>query len=348
MRLHDAAPRLTGRSTDVRIQVAGSPEGGRRAPFTKWGCSLAGRAPPLHGGGQGFESPQLHHQAQTGTIRCTGQEGAKSLASSRELPRDYSHRTDDVSVARDSARGLAAQLARYTVDARAQNFSPSTVKKMDLGLRLFHEFMGGVADVRRAARRLTGIVVVLIGVLLRPQREERIDAVSHPGYTFIMQPLNTETASPDLKLQCAAMLMEVVPAVMRRIRTEMRSQRMPSLSVPQFRALIYLRRNEGASLSDVADQLGIMLPSMSKAIDALVGRGLVIRRVSPSDRRYASLRLSARGQTELRRARSITEANLALALSALSPAQQAEVVQGLRAMGQVFAPEGLASTTKDT
>ncbi len=28
--------------------------------FGKWGCSLAGRAPPLHGGGRGFESPQLH------------------------------------------------------------------------------------------------------------------------------------------------------------------------------------------------------------------------------------------------------------------------------------------------
>ena len=27
---------------------------------SKWGCSSVGRAPPLHGGGQGFESPQLH------------------------------------------------------------------------------------------------------------------------------------------------------------------------------------------------------------------------------------------------------------------------------------------------
>ncbi len=26
----------------------------------KRGCSLAGRAPPLHGGGREFESPQLH------------------------------------------------------------------------------------------------------------------------------------------------------------------------------------------------------------------------------------------------------------------------------------------------
>jgi hypothetical protein len=44
---------------------------------------------------------------------------------------------------------MAAQLARYTVDARAQNFSPRTVDKMHLGLRLFDEFMGGIHDVRR-------------------------------------------------------------------------------------------------------------------------------------------------------------------------------------------------------
>jgi len=25
-----------------------------------WGCSSVGRAPPLQGGSQGFESPQLH------------------------------------------------------------------------------------------------------------------------------------------------------------------------------------------------------------------------------------------------------------------------------------------------
>ena len=27
---------------------------------SKWGCSSVGRAPPLHGGSQEFESPQLH------------------------------------------------------------------------------------------------------------------------------------------------------------------------------------------------------------------------------------------------------------------------------------------------
>ena len=35
------------------------------------------------------------------------------------------------------------------MDARAQNFSPKTVAKMQLGLRLFDDFMGGIGDVHR-------------------------------------------------------------------------------------------------------------------------------------------------------------------------------------------------------
>ena len=37
-----------------------------------WGCSSTGRAPPLHGGGQGFESPHLH-QAPSGSLRRQGE-----------------------------------------------------------------------------------------------------------------------------------------------------------------------------------------------------------------------------------------------------------------------------------
>jgi site-specific recombinase XerD len=35
------------------------------------------------------------------------------------------------------------------VDARAQNFSSKTVEKMQLGLKLFNNFMGGIPDVRQ-------------------------------------------------------------------------------------------------------------------------------------------------------------------------------------------------------
>jgi DNA-binding MarR family transcriptional regulator len=173
-----------------------------------------------------------------------------------------------------------------------------------------------------------------------------IDGTEGGGYTFIMQPLTEATNAPDPKLECAAAVMDVVPAVMRRIRAEMRSQRMPNLSIPQFRALIYLYGNEGASLSEVADHVGLELPSMSKAVDVLVGRGLVIRRVSEADRRYASLRLSALGRAELKRARSTTEAHLAEALNMLSLAQQTAIVEALESLRLVFAPQGTAASKK--
>ena len=42
-------------------QPAGRRRGASRWPRRAWGRSSAGRAPPLQGGGRGFESPRLHH-----------------------------------------------------------------------------------------------------------------------------------------------------------------------------------------------------------------------------------------------------------------------------------------------
>ena len=154
-----------------------------------------------------------------------------------------------------------------------------------------------------------------------------------------MKQLKIETNIPPSESEGAALLMDVVPRVMQRIRMEMRSHRTPGLSVPQLRTLIYLYRNEGVSLSEVAEHIGLKLPSMSKTVDALVARKLVIRRALAHDRRYISLRLSAHGLAELRRTRRITEARLAEALSVLLPEQQARVVEALKMLGRVFAPE---------
>ncbi len=155
-----------------------------------------------------------------------------------------------------------------------------------------------------------------------------------------MKQLNDETISPTADLEGASFLMEVVPMVMRRIRMEMRSHRAPGLTVPQLRTLGYIYRNEGASQSEVAEHIGLKLPSMSKTVDALVARKLVIRKVAADDRRYVSLRLSAHGLAELKRTRRMTEARLAEVLGLLLPEQQAKVVEALKMLGQVFEPEG--------
>jgi DNA-binding MarR family transcriptional regulator len=145
---------------------------------------------------------------------------------------------------------------------------------------------------------------------------------------------------------CAALLMDVIPLVMRYIRMEMRSRRMRGLSIPQFRTLVFLYRNEGVSLSEVANHVGLTLPSVSKIIDALVTRKLVIRTALPADRRYISLRLSKLGSTTLMQARRGAEASLAEKIASLSPGQQATVSEAMQALASVFAPREMSSGNK--
>jgi hypothetical protein len=45
---------------------------------------------------------------------------------------------------------------------------------------------------------------------------------------------------------CARTILDVTPLIMQSIRSEMRSNRTPDLSVPQFRTLIYIRSHAGA------------------------------------------------------------------------------------------------------
>jgi MarR family transcriptional regulator for hemolysin len=139
--------------------------------------------------------------------------------------------------------------------------------------------------------------------------------------------------SPD---ECAHEVLEVVPLVMRTIRAEMRSHRTPDLSVPQFRALAFLNRCEGASLSDVAEHIGLRLPSVSKLMDGLVERSLVKRETHPDDRRRVTLALTARGRTMLQTAHEATRACLAGRLATLPVSERAAVAQAMRILHPLF------------
>ncbi len=143
--------------------------------------------------------------------------------------------------------------------------------------------------------------------------------------------------STSTEEDCARAVLEVVPLVMRVIRTEMRQRRSAGMSVPQFRALLFLSRQPGASLTDVAEYLGLTLPSMSSMMEGLVERALVRRTPAAADRRRITLTLTPRGESSLAAARRATLAQLAQKLAALSPADQAAVARALHALRPLFA-----------
>ncbi len=147
--------------------------------------------------------------------------------------------------------------------------------------------------------------------------------------------------------ECAREMLEVVPLIMRVIRGQMRSHRTPDVSVPQFRTLTFLNRHEGASLSDVAEHIGLTPPSTSKLVDGLVGRGLVSRKGSPDDRRRIRLELTKQGRTTLQAAWSATQADLAKRVAALAPGEPALVVQAMRTLRPLFASDKLGQAGRE-
>ena len=139
-------------------------------------------------------------------------------------------------------------------------------------------------------------------------------------------------------------ILRAVPLVMRTVRDEMRSRRAASLSVPQFRALNFVGRHPGASLSDVATHVGVALPSMSRLVDGLVARKLVVRRGDAGDRRRLILRLTARGLAQVRVAHAFTEASIAARVSALGGDELAAITRAMELLQRVFAVKMAAET----
>lgn len=135
---------------------------------------------------------------------------------------------------------------------------------------------------------------------------------------------------------CARELLDVVPAVMQVIRSEIRSQRGHELSVLQVRSLAFLYQNPGATLSAVAEHVGLTLSSMSTQITKLVQRDLVERNESPHDRRFVTLQLTARGVATLEAVRSQARSSLAARCEQWTDDERLIVLQAMEILRSHF------------
>jgi len=138
---------------------------------------------------------------------------------------------------------------------------------------------------------------------------------------------------------CAAELLEVVPLMMRVIRAKVRAHSSPELSVPQFRALAFLGRNEGAMLGDVANFLVLTLSAASKLVDGLVTDGLVARHSDPLDRRKIALQLTASGVKRYAATRQATAEFLTERVAEVSPDERACIASAMRTLRGIFSDE---------
>jgi DNA-binding MarR family transcriptional regulator len=140
----------------------------------------------------------------------------------------------------------------------------------------------------------------------------------------------------DMLDACARELLEVMPLVMQDLRRTMRDQRSPDLRVPELRSLAFLSLNAGSNLTDLAEYIGVSLPSMSKLVDTLTYRGLIDRRPDIGDRRRVCLDLTEPGLTVLRAAREAVKASFAVRLAQLGSDDLALVTRSLNLLLGLF------------
>ncbi|NLX23417.1 MAG: MarR family transcriptional regulator [Phycisphaerae bacterium] len=135
---------------------------------------------------------------------------------------------------------------------------------------------------------------------------------------------------------CARKLLAVVPVIMRFMRRQMRHHRCAELTVPQFRSLIFLSGHADASLSALAEHIGLSLSAASRMVQLLVDRGLMDRRAHAGDRRRISLSLTRQGRDAYRKALAATEAAMACTLKTLTPRQLGQIGLAMGMLHGVF------------
>jgi len=145
-----------------------------------------------------------------------------------------------------------------------------------------------------------------------------------------------EDGMNSTQIECATVLFDVAPQVVRHFRAHIRSLNNPSFTIPQFRVLAYLNRNGVATLSDLAMNQGVSLPTMSKLVGSLVQRKLVGRDGHGTDRRKLRLQLTPEGARTLGSIRESTREFVAAKLTRLDDAELQNITHVMQVLQSVF------------
>ncbi len=140
-----------------------------------------------------------------------------------------------------------------------------------------------------------------------------------------------------MKQPLASAILETVPLVMHDLRKEVRRQRDPSLTIEEFRVMMYIGQHPGSDLSSAADHVGLSLPSVSKIVDSLIRKRFVIRTESTVDRRCLLLSLTPKGGRALGESKLAAETYIVGKVRQLSPALQRDIGEALLLLRSVFA-----------
>jgi DNA-binding MarR family transcriptional regulator len=128
----------------------------------------------------------------------------------------------------------------------------------------------------------------------------------------------------------ASDLVDVVTLVLQHIWADLRRSRQP-IEPTQWATLRQIARGP-CTVTELARQKAVSLPTMSKSVDMIARRGWVERVVDETDRRQTHVRLTAGGRRMLADCRRRAEDVLGRRLAALGPGERTQLATSLQAL----------------
>lgn len=158
---------------------------------------------------------------------------------------------------------------------------------------------------------------------------------------------STDDAHVHEVRRCSEALLALAPALMQSLRLGMRGGRGPELSVPQFRVLVHACLRPGATLSQLAEPLGVSTATASRMVESLVLRNLLARRPGKADRRQVSIALTPAGQRVLDSAHILARTQFAAQIAGLDAAALSALSTSLDLLNKIFAVKHTPWTALD-
>ncbi len=106
------------------------------------------------------------------------------------------------------------------------------------------------------------------------------------------------------------------------------------ITAAQNALLMFLDRQEGASMGEAAEALGLKHAAMSGLVDRMEKKGLIERRASPTDGRSTTLRLRASGRDIVEQSHTLITATNTRLLQGFSAADQKVIERFLRTVAE--------------
>jgi MarR family transcriptional regulator, organic hydroperoxide resistance regulator len=141
--------------------------------------------------------------------------------------------------------------------------------------------------------------------------------------------------------EIALAILQNIPSVMRFLAAELRQTNTP-LSPPQLGVLTLLAE-KSYNLSELAEQHGVSLPTMSSTISKMVKAGWLERQRSSQDRRVVMLTLTPTGHVLLEEIGQQFISKVAEQLTAVPSDKLNELQEGLTVLQTIFTPFNIKS-----